>query len=228
MDAVLEALSAHPGEWAFLLLLACGMGLPPWSEELVLLACGWFVAQGDLSYLGAVGWAMAGILAGDSVMFGLGRLAGDRVHRWPLLRRSFRPAKRRRFNHYFLRYGTRVVFLARFLPGVRLVTYLVAGNLGMPWWKFLALDGLAALVTIPVAVWVGWKFAANLDEVAAWLHRFELPLAALAGALVLLVLQRLGRARRLRLDELRRRRRERDFGGPGEGRGDDAGRGGIG
>jgi membrane protein DedA with SNARE-associated domain len=215
MESILETISTHPGLWVFALLFACGLGLPPWSEELVILASGWAVAQGHFSYLAAVLWCGAGILAGDSLLFALGRLAGDRVQGWPILRRALRPKRRQRFNEQFLRYGTRVVFFARFLPGVRTLTYLVAGNLGMPWWKFLTLDGLGALITVPVSVWLGWKFAANLDEVQLWLHRFQVPLAILGVAAGAWLILRFRRRRGSRLKELllRRKRREGEKGG---------------
>jgi len=210
MDGVLAALATHPGLYAFLLLLACGIGLPPWSEEIVLLASGFLVSEGQLSYGAAILWCAGGILLGDSAFFLAGRMAGERVSRWPLLRRAMRPARRRRFNAQFLKYGTRVVFLARFLPGVRMLTYLVAGNLGLPWWKFLLLDGLGLLLTAPISIWLGWKFASNLDLVMAWAHRLEIPLVLLAAMAALWVFRRVRRTRWARLQTLRQQRRERD------------------
>ena len=210
METVLELLSSNPGVWAFALLVACGLGMPPWSEELVILGTGYFVAQGDLGFLAACSWCFAGILAGDSVLWGLGRFAGERVYTWPILRRSFRPARRKRFNRFFLKYGTRAVFLARFLPGVRLWTYLVAGNLRMPWWKFAALDFVGALLTVPVSVWLGYHFARNLEYLMEVLHRFKVPLIGIGLLLALWFLLRLRRGRRERLRTLLERRRERD------------------
>lgn len=209
MTWILETLANHPGEWAFALLLACGLGLPPWSEELVLLATGYFVAEHDLGYAAALGWCFGGILLGDGIVFALGRLAGERVQNWPILRRALRPARRRRFNQRFLTYGTRAVFLARFVPGVRILAYLVAGNLGMPWWKFLLLDGIGAALTVPISVFLGWKFAANLDLVLAWMHRFQIPLAIAAVLLVFWLWRRVGRSRWARLQALREERRQR-------------------
>ncbi len=213
MQTILQIVAAHPGEWTFLLLLACGIGLPPWSEELVLLACGWAVAEGHLGFVAAMGWCFAGILLGDAVLFLAGRIAGERVATWPVLRRAMRPARRRRFNAQFLKYGTRVVFLARFLPGVRLLTYLVAGNLGMPWWKFLLLDAVGAVLTVPVSVWLGWKFAANLDLVQSWMHRFQIPLAILGVVAAIWLWRKFGRSRWMRLQALREQRRSRDRNG---------------
>ena len=210
LETVLAILSSNPGVWAFALLVACGLGLPPWSEELVILGSGYFVAEGDLSYWAACMWCFAGILAGDSVLWGLGRFAGERVYSWPILRRSFRPARRKRFNRFFLKYGTRAVFLARFLPGVRLWTYLVAGNLRMPWWKFALLDTIGALLTVPVSVWLGYQFAENLEHLLGVLDRFKGPLLGIAALLAVWFLLRLGRGRRERLRRLLHKRRARD------------------
>jgi membrane protein DedA with SNARE-associated domain len=210
MEAILETLGGHPGLYAFLLLLACGLGLPPWSEELVLLASGYMVAEGHLSFTAATAWCSAGIVLGDATLFLTGRLAGERVARWPILRKAMRPARRRRFNAQFLKYGTRVVFLARFLPGVRMLTYLVAGNLGMPWWKFLVLDGLGMLLTVPTSIWLGWKFSSNLDLVLEWSHRLQIPLAILAVLACVWVFRRWRRSRWAQLQSLRQQRRERD------------------
>ena len=121
-----------------------------------------------------------------------------------------RPARRRRFNAQFLKYGTRLVFLARFLPGVRTLTYLVAGNLGMPWWKFLLLDGIGVVLTVPISVWLGWKFAANLDLVQEWTHRLQVPLGILALLAVWWAIRRFRTSRRSRLQSLREERRDRE------------------
>lgn len=34
----------------------------------------------------------------------------------------------------------------------------------MPFWKFFMLDGLAALISVPLWVYVGYLFGANLEE----------------------------------------------------------------
>lgn len=210
MEAVLDHMAQNPELWAFALLVACGLGLPPWSEELVILGSGYFVASGDLSYLAAVGWCWAGILAGDTIIFGLGRFAGDRVYKWPILKRHLRPARRRRFNSSFLQHGTKVVFFARFLPGVRMIAYLVAGILRMPYWKFALLDSIGAALTVPISVFLGWKFASNLDALLEIMHRYQWPLIVVGLLAGLFFVVRLGRARRERFLRILRMRKNRD------------------
>lgn len=209
MDAILSLLAQYPGPAAFGLLLLCGLGLPPWSEELVILGSGYYVAEGGLGYLQAVLWCWAGILAGDSIIYFLGRTAGERVYGWPVLRRHLGPKQRARFNRRFLLEGTQAVFLARFVPGFRMVAYLVAGNLGMRYWKFLLLDSIGALLTVPVSVWIGLYFAENLDQAKHFLRTWELPLIALGALVLAFVLWRSGWKRRNRLRELLRIRAQR-------------------
>lgn len=210
LETVLDILASNPGLWAFVLLLSCGLGAPPWSEEVVMLGTGYFVAQGDIGFVFACLWCLAGILAGDTVIWGLGRFAGDRVYAWPILRHSFRPARRKRFNRFFLKYGTRAVFFARFLPGIRLWTYLVAGNLRMKWWKFALLDLIGALLTVPISVYLGQMFAENLDHVQELMHRFQIPIIVIGAIAVVITVRRLRAGRRRKLERLLAERRERD------------------
>ena len=210
VEAILEFMAQSPGLWAFVLLVACGIGLPPWSEELVILGSGYFVANGDLAYLPAVAWCWGGILTGDTVIYMLGRFAGERVYGWPILRSHLKPARRRRFNASFLKNGTKVVFFARFIPGVRMLAYLVAGNLRMRYLKFVLLDSIGAALTVPISVYLGWKFAANLDYVIHLGHEFRFPLLILAGITIAVVSYRMGLARKNRFLALNRKRKQRD------------------
>lgn len=214
MDFLLEILASYPGPWAFGLLLACGLGLPPWSEEIVILGSGFFVAQGELGYWEAIGWCYGGILAGDSIIYVLGKWAGESVYRWPVLRRHMKPRHQARFARAFARHGNLVVFLARFIPGFRMMAYFTAGNLGMPYWRFTLLDSIGAALTVPISVWLGSFFADNLDRAIALLHEFQIPLILTGGAAVFaFVLYRI-RRRRKRFLDLRRRRRKREQIGP--------------
>ena len=89
----------------------------------------------------------------------------------------------RRFNQLFLRYGAKVVFFARFFPGLRSVAYVVAGSLGMPLARFLFLDGLGILVTVPTFVGIGYAFGRNIDDALQRIREVENGLlwAILAG-----------------------------------------------
>lgn len=209
MSSVLEILARRAGLYAFLLLTACGLGLPPWSEEVVLLGTGYFVAAGSLGFVAACLWCLAGILAGDSLLYALGRRVGVRIYRWPLLRRHLTPRRQIRLNRMFQRHGNKAVFLARFIPGYRLAAYFMAGNLGMGYGRFLALDVAGAAITVPPILFLGRLFAENLSEAARLLRRLEVPAALLAAGILALLLRGVILRRRRRLDALRQERARR-------------------
>ena len=169
---------------------------------------GYFVAEGHLSLEIAVLWGWGGILVGDSFLFVLGKTVGERVYEWPILRKKMGLKQRAQFNRSFRRNGTKAVFLARFLPGYRLVAYFVAGNLGMRYWKFVLLDTIGAILTVPISIWIGSLFAENLDQAMALIRGFEIPLAIAAGLVLAGTLWYSKRRRRQKLEDLLRQRAE--------------------
>jgi membrane protein DedA with SNARE-associated domain len=211
METILELLANHPGIWAFALLVLCGLGLPPWSEEIIILSTGYFVAEGDLTLVQAMLWCLAGILAGDSVIYLLGSLVGEKVYGWPIVSRHLKdPGRRHKFNRLFIRHGTSAVFAARFLPGFRMLAYFVVGNLGMPYWKFALLDGIGALLSVPISVYLGYKLAANLEGAMEIMHRYQIPLAILGVVLIFVLLRHAGTRRKQKLEQIQRERAQRE------------------
>jgi len=211
MEIILELLANNPGIWAFCLLVLCGLGLPPWSEEIIILGTGYFVAEGQLSLVQAMLWCWGGILAGDTVIYFLGNLVGERVYHWPILRRHLKSThKRHKFNRLFIRHGTTAVFAARFLPGFRMLAYFVAGNLGMPYWKFVLLDSIGAALSVPISVYIGYSLASNLDVAIVMMHRYQIPLAILGVVVILGLIQRAGTRRKRKLGQLLQDRADRD------------------
>lgn len=171
--------SLHVG-WAFVfvVLLLCGFGLPM-PEDLILVTGGvvaWLASDlpqatpgamvRDPGLLAMIGVGLAGIVAGDSVIFLAGRRLGSRVAEIPALRRIVTPAKLERVERLFRKRGDVVVLVARFLPGLRAPTFFTAGHARMPYWEFLLFDGVAALVSAPLWVCLGFYFGSDLHHAA--------------------------------------------------------------
>ena len=147
----------------FLVLLACGFGVPI-PEDVTLVAGGIISGLGYTNEHTMFLVGMAGVLAGDSTMFMIGRLYGPRVRRFKFVRRILTPQRFRMVQQKFARYGNWVLFVARFLPGLRTPIFLTAGmSRRIPFWRFLLLDGLAALISVPIWVYRG-HFGANNRE----------------------------------------------------------------
>lgn len=147
----------------FGILILCGFGLP--VPEDITLVSGGVIAGLDLANphtMVIVG--LAGVLIGDSTMFIAGRVFGYRIQRIRTFRKILSP---RRFSHIqrkFKQYGLSLLFIARFLPGLRSPIFLVAGmSRRIPYLTFVLIDGFAAIISVPVWVYLGYFFADNLD-----------------------------------------------------------------
>ena len=131
----------------FSLLVACGLGLPL-PEDIALITGGFLAALGPPHGVGSVTLmvfvGLAGILVGDSIIFKAGQDYGEKLLDTSLGKHI--PRERvARIRELFARHGAKFIVVARFLPGVRAVTYFVAGTSKVPYWQFLAYDGLAAI-----------------------------------------------------------------------------------
>lgn len=148
----------------FGILVACGLGVPL-PEDISLILGGFLAHKGAASLPIMMLIGFAGILAGDSLIFLAGRRLGSQVGRSPkgFLARVVTPEKRARVEGLFALHGQKIVMIARFLPGVRAVTYFTAGSAGMAYWRFILWDGLAALLSAPFFVWLGFHFGDKLD-----------------------------------------------------------------
>ncbi len=145
----------------FLVLLAAGFGLPL-PEDIPLIMAGVLVHHGQADLVTMIIVGYLGIIVGDSIMFSLGRRFG--ANATGFFAKLITPARRARVEALFARHGEKIVMAARFMPGVRTVTYFTAGSVGMSFTKFVMYDSIAALASAPLFVVLGYKFGADIDS----------------------------------------------------------------
>jgi membrane protein DedA with SNARE-associated domain len=158
----------------FGVLVACGLGFPL-PEDVSLIMGGFLVYKGHASLPIMLIVGFAGILAGDSVVYGLGHWYRARKGKHPggLLGRHLTPQRIQKVERSFHERGPIMVMIARFLPGVRAATYFVAGGANMEYGKFIAYDAIAALLSAPLFVLAGRHFGTQIAEVVAWAEEFH-------------------------------------------------------
>jgi membrane protein DedA with SNARE-associated domain len=173
----------------FILLLLCGLGLPM-PEDIVLIAAGMLGVIDGHSWIKISAFMYAGVLLGDTMIFFAGQRYGTRLLGTAWFQRIFPPTKQARVEELFAKHGTTGLFIGRFLPGLRAPIFFSAGSLKVSLVKFLLMDGLAALVSVPVFVWLGhwlWvKFADDFAQIEKALKRTHT--FTLWGTLVIVVL----------------------------------------
>ena len=183
----------------FGVLLACGLGIPL-PEDISLILGGFLAYQGAARLPEMMAVGLGGILVGDSLIFFFGRRIGTRVGKeGGFFTRIVTPEKRRRVEGLFATHGQKIVMFARFLPGVRAVTFFTAGSAGMKYLTFILWDGFAALVSAPLFVFLGFKFGGELELLFAKIRQGKVVVGvALAAGIVAYLLYRYWRLRKLR------------------------------
>jgi membrane protein DedA with SNARE-associated domain len=191
----------------FGVLVACGLGVPL-PEDISLILGGYLAHIGAVSLPVMMLVGFGGILVGDSMIFFAGRRIGTRVgngngKKTGFFARIVTPEKRAKVEGMFKVHGDKIVMIARFLPGVRAVTYFTAGSAGMSFWRFLFFDGLAALASAPLFVYLGFYFGGELELLTEKLKDGQIIVfGALALAAVGYLLYRHRRNQRLKAEAL--------------------------
>lgn len=164
------------------LLLICGLGVPL-PEDITLIAAGILSALGSISMPGAIAAGLLGVLAGDAFLYTVGRIYGRRAFNLPIIRSIMTPRRITMAERKILRNSHFICFTARFLPGLRSPIFLMSGIMGVRPLVFYGLDGFAALISVPVWVFVGHWVGENLDMAMKVAERVQLSFAAAVAVL---------------------------------------------
>jgi membrane protein DedA with SNARE-associated domain len=177
-------------QWTYfgvaLVLFVAGLGVP--IPEDIPLIFGGVLAGRDPPIINV--WvhfavSMTFILIGDSCLYYIGR----RWARSPVpegrAARVLNPARKAQVEAYFAKYGMWTVFFGRFVAGIRGAVFLSAGVSGFSYARFLLMDTLAALLTVPIWIWLGMKWGENWEAFLDVFKKGQIwVLAAVAAAAV--------------------------------------------
>jgi membrane protein DedA with SNARE-associated domain len=170
----------------FLLLLLCGVGLPL-PEEVTLIGSGVLVHQGQVEFWPITVVCSLAILMGDSIPFWLGHHYGKSILKKPLLSRVLHPERFARLERRFLDHGNWGTFACRFLPGIRIPGYFVAGTMRMKYSRFIVLDTLGVLISVPISIKLGALFGDQMDKLEAHMEQAHIFLGFLVLALLIIL-----------------------------------------
>jgi membrane protein DedA with SNARE-associated domain len=174
--------------WLGGILLLCGFGLPI-PEDISLIAAGYFAHRGVLDVHLAFLVCLSAVLLGDTMSFFMGRYFGRRVLSSRLAQRYFTPRRQLRVRAYFRKFGSKVVLVGRFTPGLRFTIFFTAGTLHVRPAVFLVYDFAAAAISVPVLVYCAWFFGSQIDRVVVYARHTEhgILIAILIAAVVITI-----------------------------------------
>ncbi len=167
----------------FTLLVLCGLGLPL-PEEFLLIGGGYLTSSGLLRSDYSIAVCFFGVIAGDFVIFSLGRRWGSGIITSRYLQRVFTPRRLVRVRKYFREHGDKTIFTARFVSGFRAAAFLTAGMSGMRARVFVLIDILAALISVPLFFALGFFLHDHLESLLVVVGKIQRLLPVVVAALI--------------------------------------------
>lgn len=94
------------------------------------------------------------VIGSDILIYFLGKIFGRRIVQTKFFMNRIGEERFEKINNIFKKYSYWACGLFRFTPGVRFPGHLSCGLMGIPLWKFVMVDGTAALISVPTQVYL--------------------------------------------------------------------------
>lgn len=179
MESWLSGLLQHGYSILFAAVFLEAVGFPV-PAALALLIAGAAAARGSLHPGLTAATALSAMVAGDTLMFLLGRYTG-----WWLLallcRLSLNPESCiLRSADSFYRRGRTLLVLAKFVPGINTMAAPMAGSMNMRFFQFLRFDLAGTVLYAGSYLAAGWIFSGALGVMAGGYRMFGRTLESVA------------------------------------------------
>lgn len=197
---IADILTRGPYLGPWLLLILCGLGAPL-PEEAALIPAGWMLAdpENHLNFLHMTIVCTSAILIGDSLPFLLGKRYGLSILKLRWVSKVLHPERFAAFERRFAEHGNWAIFTCRFLPGLRIPGYFIAGTLKMSYVRFVVLDVAGVLISVPTSIFAAMWVTERFGEAQAQrrVHEFMIWVAvAVVASVIAFVWARAVRRRR--------------------------------
>jgi membrane protein DedA with SNARE-associated domain len=177
MQVLIHFFSEYGYISVFSTLILCGFGLPV-PEDIALVSGGVISSLGKTNVHFMFLVSMLGVLLGDLAVYNGGR------HFSPVLLKNKFIAKLLSHHRFewiqekYEKWGSWVIFMGRFMPGLRMPIFFMAGMTNrVTMINFFLIDFVAAIISVPVWIYLGYFLGHNHDLLLAWIHNSQLFLA---------------------------------------------------
>jgi membrane protein DedA with SNARE-associated domain len=167
----------------FLLFLGAFGPSPP--EEFILLIAGYLIFKKVARFPFMIGAELGGIVVSDLILYSFGVVFGKNLDRHKLMRKVFPPHRVARIRESFHRHRYRLIFLARYLYGLRPVVFFTAGASKMRLVPFVLCDLGASLINCLAWTGLGLYFGNRIEDAIKFSREWEGILLGVALALIL-------------------------------------------
>lgn len=135
----------------------------------LLFTAGFLASQGTISIGLLLPLLIIAAISGDSVGYAFGVRVGPKIFT-KKESRFFKPDHVTRAHEFFLKYGKKAIFLARFLPIVRTFVPIVAGVAKMPYHEFIAYNILGGISWVSSMLLLGYFLGRQIPNAEQYLH----------------------------------------------------------
>ncbi len=196
----------HGYAFLFFYVLAVQTGVPVPADPLLLIM-GALAADRIYSIWLAMGAALAAALLGDLFWYELGRIRGRPILNL-LCKLSLEPDSCiRKTEADFSKRGAWTLLIAKFVPGMSLISMPLAGAIRMPRVQFLMADAAGCLLWVSAYILAGYVFHHQVNTLIDWLGLFGrragvIAVVLLALYIVFKLVQRWRFRRELRINRI--------------------------
>jgi membrane protein DedA with SNARE-associated domain len=173
------------GYWGIVVGMALESACFPLPSEIILPFGGYLVSQGVMSYWEACLAGLLGGTLGSTIAYLVGSYGGRpfilKYGKYFLIREH----DVERADDLFSRYGTKIVFWARFMPVIRTFISLPAGITRMDFTRFLIYTIAGSIPWTLVFVYAGVKMGDNWNYIRSIFEKFDVFIILALVAIVL-------------------------------------------
>jgi membrane protein DedA with SNARE-associated domain len=193
----IEPLLNHYGYLAVTLIVLIESFGPPLPGETIIIAASIYAGAGTLNIFGVFGVAFAAAVVGDNIGYAIGHFGGRRlIERYG----KYIGATEERYGKaekFFVRYGGRIVIVARFIEGLRQLNGIIAGTTQMPWRRFFLANTFGGALWVAVWTSAGYEAGGHIQTIYdAGRYVAEGLIAVLVVAVAIYIVRRRRRSNR--------------------------------
>lgn len=182
------------GYLGIFILMALESALIPIPSEVTMPFSGFLASRGELSFWGVVMVGTIANLAGSLLAYYIGYLLEETVL-LNLIRKYGKfillsEHEYHKAEHWFRKYGDKIIFITRLLPGIRTIISLPAGMFEMDIKKFVIYTTLGCLIWSIFLTYVGYVLGENWNSLEVYYRQFEIVIVVLLIAAVLLYIEK--------------------------------------
>jgi membrane protein DedA with SNARE-associated domain len=179
---MVDLILAANGLFAYLLvfaaLMAGSIGIPA-PEDLTLIAAGVLCSLDQVNTVVMGITCYVGLVLGDLIIYRIGWMTGPTLFRKKWFRRHISTKRLEAMRTNLHKRTMLTILVARHLFYIRTATFLMCGAVRISFIRFLVMDAIAALITAPLMMGIGFIFAHNYEAIVRWVRDLKFFLVGL-------------------------------------------------